>query len=394
MFKDMRWGGASRSPNIGSCMRAALALFGGVFLVASPASAQREPGIRLCRNDGGYFSTDDVVFGCTAVVEDERSSRRELAWAYSRRGFASEGKGEAKAALADYDKAIELSEDPTSAYVQRGAFLSSQGEHDRASADYSKAIELSPNHFEAFARRGDALQAKGETDRALADYSKAIELDGTYEYAWVQRAALHLGRGEYDQAILDYTAAIKVFPKAAWAYLSRGNAYQAKGNHSVAIKDAAKALELEPNSPEAKAYFGLTQFIAGNFKDAIPHLRSGLAWNEQAANLALFLYVAQARVGVAEAATELERNAKALASTQWPYAASELFLGKRTTEQTFAATDKPEHRCEAHYFVGQWQLLKGDPAKAATEFKVAADSCPKTFVEFAAARAELQRLKR
>ena len=54
----------------------------------------------------------------------------------------------------------------------------------------------------------------------------------------------------------------------------------------------------------------------------------------------------------------------------------------------------PEQRCEAQFYIGQWYVLKGNAAEAETAFKVAVETCPKEFVEYAGAVVELKRLKR
>jgi hypothetical protein len=62
----------------------------------------------------------------------------------------------------------------------------------------------------------------------------------------------------------------------------------------------------------------------------------------------------------------------------------ELYLGRRDPAATLAAAQKPEERCEAQFYVGEWQLLQGDRAVVGT--------CPKSFIEYTGAQAELRRL--
>ncbi|MEA2995551.1 MAG: hypothetical protein QOG74_1100, partial [Alphaproteobacteria bacterium] len=53
----------------------------------------------------------------------------------------------------------------------------------------------------------------------------------------------------------------------------------------------------------------------------------------------------------------------------------------------------PSERCEAQFYGGEWQLLQGDGATAATALTAAADTCPKSFIEHKGAQAELKRLR-
>jgi lipoprotein NlpI len=60
---------------------------------------------------------------------------------------------------------------------------------------------------------------------------------------------------------------------------------------------------------------------------------------------------------------------------------------------TLDATAKPDDRCEAQFYIGQWHVLKGNLPDAESALKVAVDTCPKDFIEYPSARAELRRLR-
>ena len=67
----------------------------------------------------------------------------------------------------------------------------------------------------------------------------------------------------------------------------------------------------------------------------------------------------------------------------------ELFLGRRTATATLAAASKPDERCEAQYYIGEWYLLHDDKTAAPPALEAAADTCPKNFDEYQLAQAEL-----
>jgi lipoprotein NlpI len=106
----------------------------------------------------------------------------------------------------------------------------------------------------------------------------------------------------------------------------------------------------------------------------------------------LFRHLAKARAGEAGEA-ELEANAGRLKTREWPYAVIELCLGKRSPTATLDAAVTPGDRCEAQFYIGQWHVLKASKAEAETALKVAVETCPKNSVEYAAAVAELRRLR-
>ncbi|MDT9186184.1 tetratricopeptide repeat protein, partial [Limnospira sp. PMC 289.06] len=66
--------------------------------------------------------------------------------AYNNRGFAHRSQGNYKAAIADYNRAIEINPNYHNAYNNRGFAHRSQGNYKAAIADYNRAIEINPNY--------------------------------------------------------------------------------------------------------------------------------------------------------------------------------------------------------------------------------------------------------
>jgi hypothetical protein len=50
---------------------------------------------------------------------------------------------------------------------------------------------------------------------------------------------------------------------------------------------------------------------------------------------------------------------------------------------------RSERECQVAFYLGVFDLKKGDKTGAVDRFQVARDSCPSTLIEFAAAKAEL-----
>ena len=117
-----------------------------VIVMLGPAAAQSSRSWAWCVNQGGTFSADQRINGCSSIIQSSRETRRNLAIAYYSRG------------LAYYDK----------------------GDDDRAIDEYNEAIRLDPKYAQAYFNRGNAYYQKGDDDRAIADYSEAIRLDPKY----------------------------------------------------------------------------------------------------------------------------------------------------------------------------------------------------------------------
>jgi len=91
---------------------------------------------------------------------------------------------------------------------------------------------------------------------------------------------------------------------------------------------------------------------------------------------------------------ELAANAARLKTKAWPYAVVELYLGRQPPDLTLAAADQPAERCQARFYIGEWELLRNNPGSAAAALRAAAETCPRTRLEYDGAIAELKRLNR
>jgi lipoprotein NlpI len=73
-------------------------------------------------------------------------------------------------------------------------------------------------------------------------------------------------------------------------------------------------------------------------------------------------------------------------------------LGEITHAQAIEAAEHKEPQikkgqvCEANFYGGELALLKGTKQEAVRLFKVAANECPRSFLEWSAAKAELKAL--
>src|SRR5262249_22792678 len=160
--------------NVATGVLLAAAMIFAALMVVSPAAAQRSQAETWCYGDN---STDDqVIAGCTQVIQSGRASHGNLASAYFNRGLGYRHKGDPDRAIADYTQAIQR--DPTAAhYNNRGLAYSDKGDLDRAIADYTQAIQRDPKHAKAYTNRCLAYRDRGDLDRAIADCTLAIQLN-------------------------------------------------------------------------------------------------------------------------------------------------------------------------------------------------------------------------
>jgi lipoprotein NlpI len=245
------------------------------------------------------------------------------------------------------------------AYNNRGSAYQAKGDNDRAIADYNQAIRLDPKYAIAYNGRGNAYRAKGDNDRAIADYDQAIRLDPKFAFAYYNRGNAYSDKGDNDRAIADYSEAIKIYPKYTGAYFSRGRAELYSGGLPKALADLNQASELNPKDAYTMLWLDLV-----NKRSNLP--------------------------------SRLDEATKQVDMTKWPAPIIRLYLGQLTPEATLAAADdanpetKKGHVCEVNFYNGELALQRSAKDEAARMFKLAAADCPKNFIEYDGAIAELK----
>ncbi len=105
----------------------------------------------------------------------------------------------------------------------------------------------------------------------------------------------------------------------------------------------------------------------------------------------LMRFLARERLGQ-NGATELSTTAAQLKTKNWPFPVVEFYLGRRTMKEMRVAGSAPYEQCEATFYIGELQLLRGNKAEAQRELQDATNLCHKASNEYVGAVAELRRL--
>ena len=131
-------------------------------------------------------------------------------------GVAAYLKGDFKASIKLFSKAIDS--DPKFALVHssRGAAYMKSGKIKKAISDFDRSLELNPNDARTFHLRGLAHEKAGELALAYRDFDRAIEIDPDLVAAYRGRNCVmdktvadcwHL---EEDYEMADHLAAMRV----------------------------------------------------------------------------------------------------------------------------------------------------------------------------------------
>jgi tetratricopeptide (TPR) repeat protein len=143
----------------------------------------------------------------------EKFPDRAAAW--SNRGNSRVSQNNLKAAISDYEKAMELAPDAPDPYLNRGTALEGLGRWEEAIADYNRVLELDPKDPAAYNNRGNAEAGLGKWEQAIADYAKAFELAPEYAFARANHALALYQNGQTQEAIRNMKNIVRKYPQFA-----------------------------------------------------------------------------------------------------------------------------------------------------------------------------------
>ena len=133
-------------------------------------------------------------------------------------------------------------------YYNNGVTKQKLGDHKGAIADFTKAIEITDNDYMAYVNRGVSKDELGDYRGAISDYTKAIEVHPDYK-AFENRGHSkgYLQPPDFKGAIPDFTRAIELSPNASearYSYYFRGYAKIMLKQRDSGCLDLKKAAEL------------------------------------------------------------------------------------------------------------------------------------------------------
>jgi tetratricopeptide (TPR) repeat protein len=96
--------------------------------------------------------------------------------------------GNLEAAIAYFNKAVELEPDNASAHFNLGISRGATGQYDKAVSSINKAIEMNPEKGSYFYGRGNVYLMSGNQDKAMEDFKRAAALGDPDAKTFLKRA--------------------------------------------------------------------------------------------------------------------------------------------------------------------------------------------------------------
>jgi tetratricopeptide (TPR) repeat protein len=213
--------------------------------------------------------------------------------------------GKVDAALATYDRVVNVRPGFAEAHFNRGNVLQTLKRYDEALASYDRALALRRDYPRALARRGKVLHRLRRHDEALASYDRAIHLRSDFASAHFNRGNVLQDVNRYDEALGSYERALALRPDYAAAHSNRGNVLQKLKQNNEALASYNRAIELRPD-------FAVAHYNRGNVLQYLNRYDEALASYERA--LAVLPDFAEALSNRGNVLQRLKRFEEAVAS--------------------------------------------------------------------------------
>jgi tetratricopeptide (TPR) repeat protein len=148
------------------------------------------------------------------------------------------------------EKAAALAVEPKTAneFLERGDRLVQADRQKDALADYDKAAELSPRWSAPWSSRALALLDMKKYDEAKAALDKAASLQSDDASTWQGYGILHIAQDRYAEAVEALTRSLALDPENDFTLYRRAFANERLARFTEASADLSQALKLEPTN--------------------------------------------------------------------------------------------------------------------------------------------------
>lgn len=166
-------------------------------------------------------------------------------------GAAEVGARDLKAALRNFEKAIELQPTMISAIINSGQAHIALSDRDMGERQLRRALEINPNDAVAANLIGELFSSDGRDREAREWFQRAIEARRTYAPAVNNLASLYARIGQPNDAIAALLYGIEIAPDEESLYLNLAALYVRLDNRDAARSALDRLLARKPNSAAA-----------------------------------------------------------------------------------------------------------------------------------------------
>ncbi len=177
---------------------------------------------------------------------------------------------EYEAALAQFDRLLEVAPNDHRALINRGNALAHLDRKPEAIASYDRAIEVKPDSAATWNNRGDILYELGRWQEAIASWDKALEFRPDDIAIWYNKGlTLSKHLNQWEEAIGCWDKALELQPNDVEIWFNRGIGLGVLERWEEAIASWDKALQLKPDLRDAWINKGVALQKLGRYTEAI-----------------------------------------------------------------------------------------------------------------------------
>src|SRR6266536_852940 len=174
---------------------------------------------------------------------------------------------------ADIMKALAIDDTLADAHAALGSFkLAYDWDWPGTEREYERALQLNPNLSSAHSGYGTYLQSLVRFDEAVAERELSRQLDPTSPLAIANAGYPLYYAHRFDQALEYYRKALELDPDYSWAHLWIGQVYVQQGRYSEAIAEIKKAIAFSNGNTRDIATLGHAYAVAGKRSEALKTL--------------------------------------------------------------------------------------------------------------------------
>jgi protein O-mannosyl-transferase len=184
------------------------------------------------------------------------------------------------------------------AHLNRGNYWYKNNQPDKALKDFNMAIEINPEYSSAYVNRSIIYLENNEKEKALLDYNRYIELLYPYDKrgnklyfalsdAYGNRGIIYYRMEQYEKALIDFNAAIELDPFNLNNYYKRALTYMQLREYDKAIRDFNLCHHSDSANPDVINNRGVCYLRSGNLKSALADFNKAILLN--GANPAYYL---------------------------------------------------------------------------------------------------------
>ena len=206
---------------------------------------------------------------------------RDNALAYHCLGSALAARGDREAAVAEFQRAIQIRSDYHDAEVSLAITLGELGRAAESEARFQSALRRKPADLQARFQFAIALAMEGKFQEAAGQYQEVVRAKPDFAQAQNNFANTLQRLGRVEEAIAHYREALRVAPDLPEAHNNLGVALEATGQRAEAVAQYQEAIRLKPDYAEAYNNLGNVQASSGKLQEAVTNFSSAIRFQPQ-----------------------------------------------------------------------------------------------------------------